>query len=527
MIRTRLQELLSGLTAIDKRGPGGDYMLLSGEVIQAIINTVSEGNQLGKRCIESTYNGRLFMQSDLSKLVSTLDTHIEYLSDIYTVGLCIFVEKPGVLACKDDKIVYMNDLLSRLKIGDAYMKKEALVDFNKVIQEDEEFVDICVETNGVVSVLVSFLDSEVIKIQEESAKAVCEISKYGVYRGVLASAGMIPRLISVLECGSRAGKEFAARCLMNVSEKSSFAWSILGHDGVTVLLEIGRNIDVFGSELVVLACEVLKNLSWDREINEVMVEQGALEVFIALAKSRDEVVLLSSIDCLQIMVCIDESNRDFIVEGGGIFVLVDILNPKSFVSWNAGAMALEAIMILCLESTSTLNIVLDYGLMDHLLDLLQHKVFFHVQDLALKATIWLCETSEEAKEAMGDAGFMSEIVKFLDAESTEVCKLAAKALSSMISAPKNRKAFVQNQEHVNLLAKLLYQEEVKLGDDIKLLASILVSLTSTASGRKRIANSGYFQDFEKLVGDDVSDTQNLARKSTSDRLSSMFGGMLR
>ncbi|KAK1363611.1 Vacuolar protein 8 [Heracleum sosnowskyi] len=489
MIRNRLQDLLSDLVDIDKRGTSSDAMLLSGEVIQAIIDTVFECNQLGKRCIESTYNGKFFMQSDLYKVVCVLDTHIKYLSDIYTVGLCIFVEKPGILASKDGKKVYVNDLLSRLKIGDAYMKKEALVDLNQVIQEDEQIMDICVKTNGIVSVLVSFLDSEVIDIREESAKAVCEITKYDVYRRVLASAGMIPPLIRVLECGSRVGQEFAARCLVNITEKSNYAWSILAQDGLTVLLKIGRNIDAFGSNLVVLACEVLKNLSGDEEINKCMVEHGALEVFIELAKSKDEVVLLSSINFLQIMACRDEFNRDLIVKGG-IFVLLNVLDPKVFVSSKAGEMAFVAIKALCMESTIILKIVMDYGFLDHMFHFLQNR-FLGVQDLALKALIWLCEseTSEQAKEAMGDAGFIPELVKFLDAKSIEFRVLAAKALSGMMSVPKNRKIFMENQENVGLLVKLLEQEEANSGEDRKFLLSILMSITSTASGRKIVRRS--------------------------------------
>lgn len=66
------------------------------------------------------------------------------------------LQKPGTLASKDDMKVYVNDLLSRLKIGDTHMKKQDLLALNEVIQEDEEHVEICMETDGIVSVLVNF-----------------------------------------------------------------------------------------------------------------------------------------------------------------------------------------------------------------------------------------------------------------------------------------------------------------------------------------------------------------------------------
>ncbi|KAK1375245.1 Vacuolar protein 8 [Heracleum sosnowskyi] len=465
-------------------------------------------------------------KSDLSVLACKIDTHIDCLSEICTVGLSTnstVAQKPGALASIDYMKVYVKDLLSRLKVGDIHMKKQALLAFNQVIQEDEEHVEICMETDGIVSNLVNFLDSGVIDIQEESAKMACLISKFDAYRGELAGAGLIPPLIRVVECGSRVGQECAARCLMNMTEKSNYAWSVLAHDGVTVLLEIGRNVEACGSELVVLACGVLKNLGREEEINKFMVQEGALKIFITLAKSGNNVVLLSSIGCLQIMASTNELNRNLIVKEGGIFVLLDVLDPRSLISSEAREMALEAIMILCLESTSSLNIVMDYGFIDHILLFLQHG-FSRVQELALKATVWLCEASEEAKMALGEAGFLLELVKFLNAKSLETRELAAKALFSMISVPKNRKRFVENQESVGVLVQLLDQEEDNSGDR-KLLLSILMALTSSTSGRKRIVNSGYVQNIEKLADDEVIDAQKLFRKSTSNKISSILSQM--
>ncbi|KAK1377902.1 hypothetical protein POM88_024646 [Heracleum sosnowskyi] len=61
----------------------------------------------------------------------------------------------------------------------------------------------------------------------------------------------------------------------------------------------------------------------------------------------------------------------------------------------------------------------------------------------------------------GDAGFLSEPVKFLDAKSTEARELATRVLSSMISGPKNRKRFMPNQENIGLLVQLLDREAVQ------------------------------------------------------------------
>jgi len=122
---------------------------------------------------------------------------------------------------------------------------------------------------------------------------------------------------------------------------------------------------------------------------------------------------------------------------------------------------------------------------------------------------------------MGDAGFMSELVKFLDAKSFEVREMAAVALSSLVSVPKNRKRFVQDDRNVGFLLQLLDQEEANSGSKT-LLISILLSLTSCNSGRKKIASSGYLKNIEKLAEAEVSDAKRLVRKLSTNRFRSIL-----
>ncbi|KAG4950403.1 hypothetical protein JHK85_044307 [Glycine max] len=78
--------------------------------------------------------------------------------------------------------------------------------------------------------------------------------------------------------------------------------------------------------------------------------------------------------------------------------------------------------------------------------------------------------------SMGDAGFMLEFVKFLNAKSFEVREMAAEALSGMVIVPRNRK-----------------------------------------SGRKKIVSSGYAKNIEKLADAEVSsDANRLVKKSVLD-----------
>ena len=87
-------------------------------------------------------------------------------------------------------------------------------------------------------------------------------------------------------------------------------------------------------------------------------------------------------------------------------------------------------------------------------------------------------------------GFVAELIKFLNAKLLDIHEKAAKALSSMVIAYKNRKRFVQDDRNIALLLQLLDLEEGNLGNK-KFLISILMSLTSCNNGRKKIVCFGY------------------------------------
>lgn len=526
-VRNNLEELLSSLTAIENCESSENLSLHV--TVESILATLKDCDELSKRCLELSYSGKLLMQSDLDILSARLDTHVKSLSDIYAVGLlrqshALVVSRPiSVSASRDDIKFYITDLLSRLKIGSREMKKQALVEFNEVIQEDERYVKIAAELDGFISLLVNFLDFQDWEIQEEAAKAVSLISGFECHKGVLIAAGIVAPLIRVLISGSELSKEFAARCLMKVTENSDNAWSVSAHGGVTALLKICGNNAEGGNELVGLACGVLKNLVGVEEIKRFMIEEGAVSVFVSLAKCKDEVIQLRSLDLLQTMANGDESIRKLIVQEGGIRTFVCILDPKSLYLTKTREVAFRGVVDIYFSSEDSLSLLINYGFVDHILYFLRYGEV-SVQELALKAAFWLCGTSEEAKKLMGDAGFMPVLVKFLDSKSYEIREMAAETLSNIVILPQNRKKFVQNEQNVGKLLQMLDPGEVNSGNK-KVLLSILMLLTSSNTARKKILNSGYLNNIEKLAEAEVSDAKRIVKKLTSNRFRSILSGI--
>ncbi|XWS18295.1 hypothetical protein CRYUN_Cryun32bG0031600 [Craigia yunnanensis] len=525
LIRKKLEELSSGLLTVENCDSSENTAVFSG-LIPSIVVTVSECYDIARRCVDLSYSGKLLMQSDLDVMVAKFGRHVKNLSGIYTAGIlshgfAIVVSRPGLGACKDDMKFYIRDLLTRMKIGDIEMKRQALVNLYEVVAEDERYVKLVVEVGDIVNVLLGFLDSPEMEIQEEASKIVSLISGFELYKGVLVGAGIIGPLIRVLESGSDLGKERAARCLQKLTVNSDNAWSVSAHGGVTALLKICSSGD-FGEELIGLACGVLRNLVGVEEIKRFMVEEGAISTFIKLVRSREEIVQINSIEFLQNIASGDESVRQMVVREGGIRALVRVLDPKSATSSKTREVAIRAIENLCFSSQNCINMLMNYGFMDQLFFFLRNSEV-SVQELALKVTFRLCGTSEEAKKAMGDAGFMPELVKLLDARSYEVREMATEALSRLVSVPKNRKRFVQNDRNIGFVLQLLDQEEGISGNK-KHLLSILMSLTSCNSGRRKIASSGYLKNIEKLADADVSDAKRLVRKLSTNRFRIMLSG---
>ncbi|KAJ6769736.1 ARM REPEAT SUPERFAMILY PROTEIN [Salix purpurea] len=471
LIRNNLEELCSCLSSLENYD-SIQNPVLSG-MISAILASASDCNDLARRCVDLSYGGKLLMQSDLDAMVA----------------------KPGVNACKDDMRFYVRDLLTRMKIGDMEMKRQALLNLYDVVVEDDKYVKIPVEVGDIVNILVSLLDSVEMEIQQEAAKVVSVISGFDSYKSVLIGAGVIGPLIRVLESGSEISKEGAASSLQKLTENSENAWSVSAYGGVTALLKICASVDSRAA-LICPACGVLRNLVGVDEIKRFVIEEGAVPTIIKLARSKDEAVQIISIEFLQNIASVDESVRQLVVREGGIQALVRVFDPKNRI------------------------MLMDYGFMDQLLFFLRNGDV-SVQELSLKAAFRLCGKSEETKKAMGDAGFMPELVKFLDAKSFEVREMAAVALSSLVSVPKNRKIFVQEDRNVGFLLQLLDQEEANSGSK-KFLISILLSLTGCSSGRKKIASSGYLKNIEKLAEAEVSDAKRLVRKLSMSRFRSIL-----
>ncbi|EPS73867.1 hypothetical protein M569_00886, partial [Genlisea aurea] len=389
LIRVKLDDLFSHLGAIENCEPIENLSLSI--AVEAVLATLEDCQELANRCLRSSYSGKLLMQSDLDVLSSKLDGCVRSLSEIYSAGLlkqnnALIVSKPNFSASKEDVKFYAGDILSRLKIGSNEMKKQALISLNESIQEDERYAKLALEIEGFIGVLVNFLDSSDSEIQEEAAKSVSVVSVSNSGKNVLISAGIISPLIRILESSSSSSKSetkrYALRCLAYVTENSDNAWAVSSHGGVTSLLKICRESSLYGADLVCSSCLVLKNIVGVEEIKRFTVEEGAISDLITLAKSGNEDLQMCSLDLLQAIAYRDESVRKAIKSQGGIQILLEILDPKSYAaSTKAREVALKSIASTFISDIQLMNS--HHPFMDYILHYLQ-RGDVSIQEPALK-----------------------------------------------------------------------------------------------------------------------------------------------
>ncbi|KAG1347197.1 putative vacuolar protein 8 [Cocos nucifera] len=527
LIRDKLEQLRSGLTAV---ADGDDFNTNSelNKLLQAVASTANEARVLAQRCSDESYNGgKLLLRSDLDVITAKLQLHIKQLTEIYASGIlrhsqAIILSRPNAGSSREGMRFYVKDLLSRLEIGDLEMRTRALAALNEILLEDEKYVRIvAVEMADGVSLLVRLLEVGEMGITEEALLAVSVIAGFDAYRGALVTADAVVPLIQILETGSELGKERAAQALKKLTENSDNAWSVSAQGGVTTLLKICDDVDS-SAELIRSACGILKSLSSVDEIKRFMLEEGAVSIFMKLSGSKEEVLQIQAIEFLTAMACEDDPIKEVVVRAGVIEPLNKILDPNSHYSSKAREVALRAIDAFCFSSPTSINLFMASGFLHRVLFFLRNGEIT-IQESALRVASRLCGLSQEAKKAMGDVGFMPELVKLLDARSFEVRELAAEAICGMVSTQRNRRRFIQEDQNVNRILQLLNLEEKTVTK--KFLLPALMSLVESNSGRKKIMASKYVKHLEKLAETDVTDAKKIVKKLSGNRFRSILTGI--
>ncbi|VAH29045.1 unnamed protein product [Triticum turgidum subsp. durum] len=404
------------------------------------------------------------------------------------------VPRPCAGASREDLRFYVRDLFARLRVGGAEMRREAAAALNEVLRDDDKCVRVVVsDVADGIGLLIGLLESADACVQEEALDAISVIAGYDAScKGDLVGGGVIAPVIRVLNTGAgTAAKERAARVLSKLTENADNAWAVAAHGGVTALVNICSDHRASGGELVCAACRVLMSIVGVEEIRKYMVaDAGAVPVLVSLLQGpKDEEAQIQAMELLAAIASGDSSSREVVLQEGTAESLVRALDPGIPRSSKAREVALRAIDALCFSSPDSIDRLIGAVFLNRVLFFLRNGDTT-LQHCALKAAHRLCHVSEETKKAMGDAGFMPELVGIVQAaKSLETREMAAEALCAMMSVHCNRKRFVQDDRNVAQVLQLLGPDEEKPSPAKRFLLSTLVHLADSNSGRRKIMSS--------------------------------------
>ncbi|KAJ3670281.1 hypothetical protein LUZ60_010605 [Juncus effusus] len=492
-------------------------------LLQSISSTCEETELLADQCRDETYTrGNLFLRSELNSIISKIDSQISELERIYTCSLsttkscAIVVSKPGLGASREEIRFFLRDLFARLKVGDVEMRSRAMCMLNEALNEDERYVKLVSTEEEGLSQLINLIEFGDLGVQAEALEAISVIAKHEIYRNTLVIHGIIAPVVKCVDTGTELGKERALKVLNKLTENCNNAWSVSAHGGVTVLLNACDSS--INTELIRLACQILKNLSGINEIKDFMLESKAIEILSRLVKRSDGQDEAMHIRVLELLTILSNGEQIFII-GSLLSVLDPVMTRYTSKTREVALKSIEQLYFSSIKSTKKL---IDLGFLDRVLHFLRHDEV-KMQEIALKSLCNICKISQEARILLGQIGFMSDLIRIIETKSYETCDVAGETLFLMVSIEKNKKKFVQGELNVAWILKLVNCEEEKLR---KYLLLILVELSESSLGRRKIGGSEYFKNLELLAQNDVSEATKIVKRIRSgSKFKSILNGI--
>uniref|UniRef100_A0A0E0E5G3 DUF7032 domain-containing protein n=1 Tax=Oryza meridionalis TaxID=40149 RepID=A0A0E0E5G3_9ORYZ len=549
-IKDKLRQLCSGLDSlcgsvgfgVDIGGDGdGDDEERHGALVQLVASssaTVRSIQAMASQCGDGTYKGgRLRLRSDLDNLSSKLEAHTKQLREMASSGMpspsqAIVAVRPSADAGAGEKMFYMRDLFSRVRIGGSVQRSQSLATIGELLAEDEVCVKIvAVDIDDGIALLTGFLESSDARLQEEAAGAVAMVASFDSYRGMLVKAGVIAPLVQLLDGAAATAavaggggatavaKERAAQALRELTENSDNVWAVCAHGGLTTLLHACADAGS-GGKLVASSFAVLRNLSRVEEVKVFMAEQGVVTELVKLSQKKEEARKLGAVELLHAMALDDADVREEAVSMGVIQSLLQLIYPDLPYSYKAREVALAAIWFFCFSSVNSIDDLISSDVLGWLLFYLNNGDYA-VLECTLKILRHLSEVSEEYNRMMGRAGYLSALSSLLGAKSCRVREMAAQVLSSLLLLHPNRVIFIQDGDNLNRLLQLLDPAEGKLVAK-DLILSAIMSLAETNSGRKKIISSEHFSSLKELADTGDFDAKKVVKKLGTNRFQTIF-----
>ncbi|CAN8286245.1 unnamed protein product [Cochlearia groenlandica] len=501
IITTRLEKLPTCLSDLSSH-PCFSKHTLCKEQLHAVLTTLSEAIKLADVCLKEKQQGKLKMQSDLDSLSSKIELSLKD---------CGLLMKTGVLGEVTPQqtpfeTFSVRELLARLQIGHLESKRKALEQLVDAMKDDEKTVITALGRSNVAS-LVQLLTATSHSVRENAATMICSLAESRGCETWLLSENALPPLIRLLESGSSVAKEKAVISLQRMSISSETSRSIVGHGGISPLIEICKTGDSVSQSAS--AC-TLKNISAVPEVRQDLAEEGIVRVMINVLNFG---VLLGSkeyaAECLQNLTTSNEALKKSVISENGLHTLLAYLD---------GPLPQESGVAAIRNLIGFVSVETYFKIVPSLFHVLKSGSIGAQQ--AAASTICKMATSNETKRMIGESGCIPLLIKMLEAKASGAREVAAQAIGSLVTVPRNRREVKRDEKSVTSLVMLL--EPSPSNSAKKYAVSGLAALCSSRKCKKLMVSYGAVGYLKKLSELDVPGSKKLLEKIEKGKFKSFF-----
>ncbi|CDY53892.1 BnaA03g56940D [Brassica napus] len=450
------------------------------EQLQAVLQTLKEANELANVCVQEKQEGKLKMQSDLDSLSAKIDLSLK------DWGLLMKTDVLGEVT----QSIQVRELLARLQIGHLESKRKALEQLVEVMKDDEKAVITALVRTNVAS-LVQLLTATSLSVRENAVTVICSLAESGKCENWLVSENVLPPLIRLLESGSQVAKEKAVMSLQRLSISSETSRLIVGHGGVSPLIKICKTGDSVSQ--AASAC-TLKNISSVPEVRQNLAEEGIVKLMINLLNCG---VLIGSkeyaAECLQYLTSNNEALRRLVVSENGVQTLLAYLDAP--LPQEAGVTAIRNLV-------GSVSVETYFKIVPCLV---------HVLEIG---------TSNETKRMIGESGCIPLLIRLLEAKENGAREVAAQAIASLVTVPRNCREVKRDEKGVMSLVLLL--EPSPSNSAKKYAVSVLAALCSSKKCKKQMVSGGAVGYLNKLSELEVPGSKKLLERIEKGKLKSFF-----
>ncbi|KAH0933164.1 hypothetical protein HID58_010281 [Brassica napus] len=397
--------------------------------------------------------------------------------------------------------------------------KEQIQAVLQTLKEANELADVCVQEKQEGKLkMQSDLDSLSAKI--DLSLKDCGLLMRTDVLGEVTQSIQVRELLARLQIGHLESKRKALEQLVEImkdDEKAVITALVRTNVASLVQLMTATSLSVRENAVTVIC-----SLAESEKCENWLVSENALPPLVRLLESGSHVAKERAVMTLQILSFSSETSR-LIVGHGGVSPLIKICKTGDSVSQAASACTLKNISS---NGVQTLLAYLDAPLpqeagvtaIRNLVGSVSVETYFkivpclvHVLEIA---------TSNETKRMIGESGCIPLLIRMLEAKENGAREVAAQAIASLVTVPRNCREVKRDEKGVMSLVMLL--EPSPSNSAKKYAVSVLAALCSSKKCKKQMVSGGAVGYLNKLSELEVPGSKKLLERIEKGKLKSFF-----